>query len=72
MTQSITLSAISICAYIMLVLHPLPNTTANTIISIGLVVLYAITLGIAYVKEDKLKSRIEALEDKLRVKEEAK
>lgn len=65
MTQYIMLSALSMFGYIMLTIHPLPNQTANAIVGIGLLILYAITLGIAYNKEEKLKSRIQALEDKV-------
>lgn len=69
MTQCIILSVLSVCGYFMLTVHPLPNQTANTIVGIGLMILYAVTLGIAYWKEERLKSRIQALEDKLKDKE---
>lgn len=69
MTQYIILAALSAFGYFILTMHPLPNQTANTIVGIGLLILYAATLGIAYWKEEKLKSRIQTLEDKLKDKE---
>ena len=49
----------------MLGVHPLPNKTANVIMCVVCMVLYAITFGVAYIKEDNLKSRIKTLEDRV-------
>ena len=64
MIRCTILSILSINAYFMLIWHPIPNKTVNVICGVSLLVLYVITFGVAYHKEQKLKERIEALEDK--------
>lgn len=72
MTRCLTISIVSIIGNLILCLHPLPNKTANFILGFATLALYGITLAIAYGKEQNLKDRIQALEDKLKDKENTK
>ena len=65
MVRSLTLSMLSIVSEWMLIWHPLPNKTLNTVVCIVLLLLYVILLGIAYDKEQKMIDRIQALEDEI-------
>ena len=72
MTRSILASTVGIISTAILCFHPMPNQTVHAIAYIASLLLYAIMMGVAYDKEQQLKSRIEALEEKLRDKEQSK
>ena len=64
MIRSLSLSIILLVGELMFVNHPLPNKTINALVCIALLILHAVTLRIAYYKEQQLKNRIQVLEDK--------
>ena len=72
MTRSIIISTFSMIATAVLCFHPMQNQTVNVILYVASLVLYGVMMGVAYGKEEKLKSRIQALEDKLNDKEQVK
>ena len=72
MTGCIGLMSLFIALFFTLTFHPLENQTFMTICMIALPILFATTLGAASVLEDKLMSRIKALEDKPNDKESTK
>ena len=72
MSWLIGFASILISLYSVLMLHPFDSDVANTICFIVLGTTFSVLLSIAADKEEALKSRIKALEDKLNDKEERK
>ena len=72
MSWLIGFASILISLYSVLMLHPFDSDVANTICFILLGITFSAILCIAADKEEKLKSRIKALEDKLNDKEATK
>lgn len=72
MSWLIGFASILISLYSVLMLHPFNSDIANVICFIVLGITFSVILCIADSKEEELKSRIEALEDKLKNKEELK
>lgn len=69
MAWLIGFASILISLYSTLMLHPFENEAANAVCFILLAVTFNVLLCIAGDKEENLKSRIEALEEKLKDKE---
>lgn len=65
MIRHLAMSSLFISMNFMLTLHPMENATIHWILYFGTLVLFAITFGVAYSKEQKLEDRVKTLEGEL-------